>query len=406
MAKSCVVRPAPIWRTLLWTALLWTPCFRLHRQVSAADTRVSAVTRVADSGETAEITRLVRGLGASTFQARQHSQRSLVEIGLSARPALEAACQDPDQEIRQRARQALAAIKDLDFHVRLGAFLADKDVDNSHGLAGWQHYRSLAGTTPAARQLFADMLRAERELLEAVADDPDRAGALLDSRCQQLESGTQDSGPSRRPQLSLATMAALLFAAGDIEVPVSDHAGECIIAFSGQPALNQALHARPTSEIVRALLGAWVSRPFDRDAVTGYRSLILAMQFNLPDAVAPALALIAAPGAPPHLVQYAILALGKLGGREHLAALEPLLKDERPIGVPDRGGRESDTQVRDVALAAMIHLTGQPLSDYGFSRAKSNAMILFNTNTLGFNDPSAREAALRKWRDWTEKQPK
>lgn len=370
--------------------------------VHAADNRNPAdlIKGKDRAAEQAEIAALVRALGAPTFAARQQAQRALVGFGVQAKDALEAACHDPDQEIQKRARVALAAIHDVDFYIRLGAFLADKNPADGHGLAGWDRYRACAGASGPARRLFADMQRAERELLELVEHAPRQAGDLLDARCQQTENAAQGADAEHQPPLSLATIAAIVFAAGEADVPVSGHAGNCIVGFSSQAALSQALNSKQMAPVMRGLLGTWVKREFDRESVTGYRSLIMAMQYNLKEAIAPALADIEPPGGPPHLEQYAILAVGKLGGREHVPTLLPLLNDSRPVGVPDRTGRESDTQIRDVALAAMIHLTGQKLADYGFVHAKTNPLILFNTNTLGFSDANAREQALSKWRAW------
>ncbi|HQU42119.1 MAG: hypothetical protein B7Z73_14695 [Planctomycetia bacterium 21-64-5] len=376
----------------------WLSCFATA-PLFAADIRLPA-----NAGETADadqIAKLVGELGANTFIVRQHAQRALVEIGLPAKAALETAVHDPDGEVRQRARQALAAIADVDFHARLGAFLADPDPDHDYGLAGWQRYRSLSGEGPAARRLFADMQRAERELLEAVANAPAQAGALLDARCQQVENGTAGD-PFKQSHLSLATMSALLFASGNPEVPVSAHAGGSLFSFGSQAALAQAMHSRPPSP-VRPLVAAWVGRSFEVDSLTSYRNQLLAMQYNLKEAVAPALKLIQPPGGRPEWEHFAILAIAKLGGQEHVAALEPLLNDERTIDASDRGGQKSDAEIRDVALAAMLHLTGQKLSDYGFQHAKANPTLLWNATSLGFNDPAAREEALKKWRAWAEK---
>ncbi|MGH7140017.1 MAG: hypothetical protein ACREHD_30120, partial [Pirellulales bacterium] len=187
---------------------------------------------------------------------------------------------------------------------------------------------------------------------------------------------------------------------------ISGQSDECINNFEKQSAFTQAMTTRPTAILMRGLVSAWVSRSFDPESVTGYRNLIMAMKYDLKEALKPALALIEPPGGPPRLEQYAILAVGKLGSRDHVAALMPLLDDARPIGMADRTARGSDTQVRDVALAAMIHLTGQKLDVYGFVHAKSNSWLLFNSNTLGFNDPSARQEAIKNWRAWWDKQPK
>jgi hypothetical protein len=385
-------------------AVIWTAPL-LCGLAQGAGSKSTPAAKADDPKHAGEIVRLVRELGAPTFIARQHAQRALVTLGVDAKPALEAACHDPDHEIRQRARTALAAISDVDFHVRVAEFLADQNLEDGHGLAGWERYRSLVGSDPAARTLFADMQRAERELLEAVAQKPSHAGSLLDARCQQLASLVPDGDNIRQPQYSLSTMAALVFAASDRDVPITERAGDYLNGLGGQTVLNQAIHSRPTDTLFRALLNAWVGRPLERDSRMSYGALLLAMQFDLKGAVVPALKLIDPPPVgSPMLEQWAILAIAKLGSREHVESLEPLLADERSI--PDRGGRESDVQVRDLALAAMIHLSGQKLADYGFVHAKSNPFYLFNTNTLGFNDPSARTEALKKWRAWQAKQEK
>jgi hypothetical protein len=403
--EKCRFAPALLRASFVWLGLAWCCC-----PVEGADSR-GAPAGAENSQKRAEIDRLIRELGAPTFVARQQAQRALVALGVDARSALEAASQDPDHEIRQRARVALAAIADVDFHLRLGEFVVDQKAEDGHGLPGWDRYRSLVGAGPRARRLFAEMQQAERDLLEAVDKHPAQSGTLLDVRCQQLEGRAQDADGIRTPQYPLITMAAVLFAASNPQVPVSALAGKCIYGFGSQGALSQAIQASPTGELVKPLLETWVARPFDRDAATGYWNLLLAMQFDLKAGIEPALALVApapgallapAPASAPLWEQYAILTIGKLGSHEHLAALERLLTDERSI--PDRGGRESEVQIRDVALAAMIHLTGQKLGEYGFVHAKSNALYLFNTNTLGFNDPAAREEAIKKWRAWREKQ--
>ncbi|HEV3342401.1 MAG TPA: hypothetical protein VG125_18670 [Pirellulales bacterium] len=395
---------------LFASARVWTGAvcigagFFLSWQMAlGADSRGGSVSSDGDPQRGAEIARLIRDLGASTFMARQHAQRELVALGTAAKPALETASHDPDHEIRQRARSALASIADVDFHVRLGEFVVDPYADDGHGLPGWDRYRSLVGASPAARRLFAEMQRGEHELLEAVGQRPALSGSLLDARCQQLENRTQDADAARPPHYALSTMAALLFAASNPDVPLSDRARKCINGF-GSP-LNQSLHSRPTEALVRALLNAWVGRPFERDDRHGYGSLLLAMQYDLKGGLGPALALVDPPpvGAP-GLEQYAILTIGKLGAREHITSLEPLLADQRSVA--DRGGRESEVQIRDVALAAMVHLSGQKLADYGFNHAKQNDLYLFNPNTLGFSDPAARDEALTKWRAWREQQKK
>lgn len=373
----------------------------LASRALSADSRSqpAAAPTTAKGPHATEIARLIRDLGAPTYMARQHAQRMLTALGSEAQSALKAASEDRDHEVRQRARTALAAIADVDFHFRLGEFIDDRTGDDGHGLAGWERYRSLVGSDPAARQLFADMQRAEHELLEAVAERPTHAGSLLDARCVQLASGAQDGSTNRQAQYPLGTIAAMFFSASNPDVPVADRSVDCLNGFGQQNVLSQALQSQPAATLFRTLLDAWVGRPFERDARQWYNNLGLAMQFDLKGGLAPALAVIDPPPATdPRLEQFAVLAVGKLGGPEQVSPIEQLLDDERTI--PDRGGRSSDVQMRDVALAVLVHLTRQNLSDYGFVHAKTNPFYLFNSNTLGFNDPAARLQALKKWRAW------
>jgi hypothetical protein len=156
---------------------------------------------------------------------------------------------------------------------------------------------------------------------------------------------------------------------------------------------------------LKKLLGAWVRRDFRNDPMASYQNLMLALRYGLKDGIEPALDMVRAPGTPPQMLQYAVLALGKLGSREHVADLEPLLQNETVCANQEVEDQDVQTQVRDVALAALVRLTGQQPREYGFLRAQDNSMILFNTPSLGFAEPSQREAALKKWRDWSKAHP-
>ena len=69
------------------------------------------------------------------------------------------------------------------------------------------------------------------------------------------------------------------------------------------------------------------------------------------------------------------------------------------------------TQVRDVALATSIQLSGLSLTDYNFPYLKmfpqgANVQVFMSPNVFGFSDEATRTAAFKKWNDWREKQKK
>ena len=367
---------------------------------AAADDRAGPGPLPGKAGEERAF-ELIRQLGAKQFTQRQRAQRELVELGLPAKAALEAACANPDAEIRRRAKQALASVVDLEFEARIEAFLAEGTGPEGHGLPGWRDYCALAGDGPLARRLFGDMQRTERELLQAIDDNPQHAGELLEARCREVAQELAEHGEGSRRSAGAppATLATLLLVAANHAVPISGEVGNCLYHLCQQRSLEQSMLARNTGDLLRRLLAAWVVRPLAADSLTSYQNLHLALDNNIKEALPQASSLIAAGAAPAHLISWAILTVAKFGDPEQFAVLEPLLNDVRNVAAPNRGGQQLDAQVRDVALAALVHLSGQQLADYGFAHVRSHPSCLFIADSLGFSDPTARDRALRRWSD-------
>lgn len=355
----------------------------------------------------AQAVRLVRQLGDKSFLKRQQAQRLLGDMGLAAKEALLAARGDLDPEIRFRVGQLLERVLEIDFQRALDEFVSS-DSDSAGGdgnapaLPGWRRFRQLAGGSHAARRLFGEMQRAERELLAMGETRPMIAGEMLEVRCQQLQEALQPADDEDEV-LSLGTICALLFVAGNSEVTLSTQGAAYVNNFSHQASLQEAIGAGEYVEPLRALLGGWVERRFDDNMVT-YQNVQLALAYNLRQALEPAAALANRKDAPAHLRPYGVLAVGKLGGKDQLAKLEPLLGDATEFTMHGRDNQQIRTQIRDVALAVMVHLSGQKLIDYGFDHFSLNPRWLFNPGSLGFNTPEAREKALAKWRAWAASQ--
>ena len=64
-----------------------------------------------------------------------------------------------------------------------------------------------------------------------------------------------------------------------------------------------------------------------------------------------------------------------------------------------------------MALAMLVQLSGQRLEDYGFPyitqiqpgfRANQQQVIFFSPTLMGFSDAAGRDAALKKWKSWSD----
>jgi hypothetical protein len=86
---------------------------------------------------------------------------------------------------------------------------------------------------------------------------------------------------------------------------------------------------------------------------------------------------------------------------------EPYLNDTTTLGKIGRlvGGATTGatTEVRDVALAQLVHLTGQDHKDYGFAHTQAsnvNPAMKFTWYYLGFINNEIRQAAFKKWQTY------
>jgi hypothetical protein len=346
----------------------------------------------------------VEQLGADSFRARQRAEHELALIGVPAKSALLQGLKSEDAEVRDRCRRLLVAVLEQDYQARVDAFAADTQGRQDHHLPGWERYRVLAGETLGARQLFVEMQRSESKLLESAAADPDAGSEMLLSRCEDLQQAASRQLDADGQPLSLGSIAAAFFIGADPRVPINDRIASYLYNFSYQPALQTSMRGSSKLDSLKRILGAWVSRTANSN--NAYPGMVLSIQYDLREGLEPATGLLKQTGGPPHFVQFAILVVGRFGSKEHLGLLEPLLNNSSPLITQNVGGQQLRCEVRDVALATLLHLTGQDFKLYGFDHLQRNAQTLFNTNSVGFATDEARAAALRKWKTWSASQGK
>ena len=101
------------------------------------------------------------------------------------------------------------------------------------------------------------------------------------------------------------------------------------------------------------------------------------------------------------MLQYAIIAVGKYGDEEHIPLLKSLLDNKTVCHTWSNQALKKDgsikIQVRDVALAIILHMTGRDPAKYGFKLLRENPETLYYIYTFGFIDDKEREAAHAKW---------
>jgi hypothetical protein len=352
---------------------------------------------------------LVRQLGDKSFTVRERASNDLVQMGRAARAALTAGFKDPDLEIRRRCGFILPMALKRDLDRRLAVFIADKEGKLQHDLPGWERYRKTIGSDAAARAFFADMQKADATLLDAAENDPRAVGDLFGSKCQVLQQLLWSNWTGRPPTVSLPDVATLLFVGTDPNVKnLPQQANWQLTNLLSYQFSSQLNTGGTQSAVVKKMLLTWITQRTDANSV--YQALELAVRLNLKECLPMALKEVKNRNGFAFGRSMAIVAVAKLGAKEHRAAIEELLTDKGVVTNFGFNNVQGTTEVRDVALAMLVVQSGQKLRDYGYAAAdffgNFDANLYSSPTLLGFADQGHRDAALKKWQDWSAKQPK
>ena len=373
--------PIPLNRIWLPLILLLAACMA-RPVVAAPDAAASPTLKKAR--------RLVQELGNPAYPKRERAGDQLIKLGLAALPALEEADRNPDPEIRYNAARLRVFIREVDFQRRLESFAARGDAGEQYDLPGWDRFRKLVGDSDHARQLFVAMQREDTELLRALEINGEAAKEALEQRTQDYRQLTLDGGAA----LPLGWIAAAIFVASQPEVETNNLITAHVFTLCFQPAFASGMTAEPTRQPLQKLLGSWVARS-DEQGLSP--ALMLALRYDLTEGLEIAERTVADEQSPPLARQFAVLIIAKLGDQRHVPLLESLLDDRTYFSGHRINDVQYETEICDIALAALIHIRGEVLSDYGLDHVQPHPQYLFEPETIGFPNDAARNRALRKW---------
>ncbi|MEW4487432.1 hypothetical protein AB1L42_05090 [Thalassoglobus sp. JC818] len=336
---------------------------------------------------------LVRQLGSRSFQVRSDAERKLLESGFDSLGAINQGINSDDPEVRTRSLRVMQLLERSIF-VRY----RDKIRDNpwlfpQQLTPGWETFFELVGESPEARALYVQLLQSETAIMLSL----NRPGwqSRFEQRCGEILSFPQ--GPFQA-KTSLATMTALLFLACHPENTPSGPATTVINSFLNDSQFRRATRDQKTGTVLRSLVGQWILCSVSSSSS---QRLSLAASFEMAEGLDAARELISqrhkVSFSPTHL-EDAISYLGRYGGPVVIEELEQLLDDEMKLRGRYRGGPE--VQVRDIALAALLHLTNQNPESYGLHDLRPRTGFLYIGSSVRFGSTEDRLSAIEQWRTW------
>lgn len=253
--------------------------------------------------------------------------------------------------------------------------------------------------TSDPRNVLLQMLRAEPELFAASLYQPARVPELLEKRSKTLELACDG-----REDLPFPTASAvsLMLVASQPETRLLRSTSANISRPLDDPRFNRLVASGRHRAVLRKLVSAWILRP----GIAADRPLIFAIEHRLPAGREVALRVLQGGGRGPQLY-YACMCLAALDSKQDIPLLTARLKSSqlawtRPNAAAKNAVAQGEVasgaqvQLRDAALAALIHLQQIPADRVGLQLAPSRK-LLYRPDTVAASSDEIRDQRLSKY---------
>jgi hypothetical protein len=348
--------------------------------------------------------KLVRQLGDGNYRIREQASEKLIRMGSAVAPVLREGLAYPDPEIRFRCRIILPRAMSYDLERRLQPFLAGKEDRDHPPLASWKKFKTLVGDSGKTRELFAAMFRCDSDFLGSLENHPAQLHERMSARCVELN---QSLASSSRSVCGADQLALLLLASLEPRVKMDPDAqsylSSALVSLSLRPHGKDMLK---TNEPIRKLLIQYIA---NCNGYTAHNGLYVLATLQLKEAPDIARRFLKDSECEPYNRALAMSILGKIAGKASLPDILPFIDDATAVGETQFGrGSRIKTQLRDVALATLVQMSGQSLADYNFDYLKifggnTGLDLHLSPGNLGFSEDSTREASIKRWKDWYAK---
>jgi hypothetical protein len=350
---------------------------------------------------------LVAALGAPLFRDREKAERELLEIGYAAKDAVLAGQKSKDGEVSERCRKLYPVLWRMDLEKRVDRFLSDPDGAVPADLPGASRWLKTVGDSKASRELYAMTVKAHPEPLLDVELHPDRlAQAYTDfardvySRLYPRPAGAAPGGV-RAADDSEVLLFFFLGAAGEVRQTIPRGISTTYVyQFLNAAYLQRQLGPEAANEPFRRLFAAWLEK--ERYTLLLRRGMDIAAQHKVRECGPTLLKIATDANTLPANQATAVLGFARLGTKDDIPTLAPLLKNENLVCRTAINGELGSVLVRDVALGASIQMAGQDPADFGFERRLPVGALNVSYIYYAFTSDEKRAAAHEKWQAWAK----
>ncbi len=344
---------------------------------------------------------LVQQLGAAQFHLREQAAEALISLGPEALEALRQGAQSPDAEVRHRCRELLEVIRRRLLQQQVQLLLHHPEKANPALLPGWKLFVQQLGSSQAqVARVYQKALLSLQELF-LVWDNLPQFRQLLQQAILEAYIRSRGYWPGGHPSSEELTGLFVLSTRRDL--PLDQGSLLTLLFLSYSPPFSQQVRQGAQAAALRRLLGRWLQQHQDR--LPTERVISWGMYFQLPQTIGPATRLLSAAGANPYSVQSALLVVARFGSApQHLALVQKHFDNQAVVYRQRRRSNEVwIVQVRDVALAVAIYLSGKDPRQFGFREFRKHPSWVLEPSSLGFSSAQARQQAFDRWKKFQQK---
>ncbi len=372
----------------------------------AADSRPKDVS-AADVARTRE---LIKQLADSKFKVRDAAEKQIVSLGLAALEPLKEGEKHPDLHVQERCRLLQPVIRGLTLQRRIDGFLAKRDGPIPANLPLAASFLKLTDDTKEARKLYADILVINPQLLDAIDQDKTKGLPLFVAHCQEVNQRTQYvpgvDYRERQKQITRADVALFFLLSAEFGSDRTGRASSYGYTFMNAPVLPETLAKDdPSVAPFKKLFLNWIEKESQPYMVQ--RAIQIAADAKMKEALPLVLKLIERKDLQGYARAQTALLLTRVGSKDHIKLMEPLLEDKAVIGNFGINNKMAQVQMRDVALAVCIKLSGQKMSEYPFDVMQgADNNLHMSYIYCAFSSDEKRDAALKQYRESRNKEAK
>ncbi len=368
------------------------------------------------------IAALISQLGDADYSTRTQAEAKLLSLGGKAIEPLRLAITHretdaPDSEIRLRCTRLLILIERKEAERKIQSFLAGSS--DSDSMPGWTKFSAISGDDKNSRKLFANIHQAHPELFDAIAKGK--------TETENVIQGIAKSGLLYRSSANemLATAVAIMFASTlefdsetknqpeKIQIGITDHQ-RLQSVITRQQMLGYLKSSGNKTQFDR-LISKWIDTIPDDQTAHANLKLVVIAAYGLTEKIDLAMSFATNKKLAVRTRTQAIEVVSEIGKQNQVPMLEKIFDDQTLVGnfilraknedeepeteqpTPDNlKAQLMEVQMRDLALAAAIKLSGKETTTFGFHPTSIENDKLKH-NRAGFYDEKLRLSAFEAW---------